>query len=358
MIEIFIFDVMKRAFIQILLLIAFFTGCHTFSKNNPDISNIHINLIVQRFEQDFFTIDTNHLDASIKIIEKKYPRFFQDFTKNILGIGIYQTNNSDQQKTIRSFIKSYQSIKDSTDRVFKDFILIQKEIEESFKYIKYYFPNYILPKKIISFIGPLDAYFQGSLDGYSDVLTQDAIAIGLQLHLGKNCSIYTSSIGQALYPSYISRRFESNYIAVNCIKNIIDDLYPDNITGKPLIDQMVDRGKRLYLLNRLLPNTADSLKIGYTQEQLKGCYEHESIIWSMFVQNDLLYTIEPNIIKNYIGNSPNTQALGNDAPGNIGLFVGLQIVNKYMQSNIRISLDSLLKTPNRTIFEQAHYKPK
>lgn len=340
-----------------ILFATFFYCCHSTDKKNPDISNIHINLTLQRFEQDFFSIDTNHIEATINIIQKKYPDFFKDFTNNILGIGLYQPNNIEQEKAIRSFITSYKSVKDSVDMVFADFAPIQKEIEEGFKYIKYYFPKYSLPKKIICFIGPLDAYFQGSLDGYSDVLTQDAIAIGLQLHLGKNCSLYTSSIGQALYPSYISRRFEPNYIVVNCIKNIIDDLYPDNTTGKPLIDQMIDRGKRLYLLNRLLPNTADSLKIGYTQEQLKGCYEHESIIWSMFVQNDLLYTIEPNIIKIYIGNSPNTQALGNDAPGNIGLFVGLEIVNKYMQSNT-ISLDSLLKTPNHTIFEQAHYKPK
>ena len=347
---------MKQKIAEFIVIILIFSSCHSPHNNIPDVSHIHINLQLQRFDQDFFAIDTNHIDNSITSLQKKYPSFFKDFTNNILGIGTYK-NDVVQNATIKNFIQSYTSVKTAVDKSFKDLQLIQKEIEESFKYIKYYFPNYTLPTKLITFIGPVDAYFQGSLDEYRDVFTQDAIAIGLQLHLGKEYSLYTSQIGQALYPSYISRRFEPAYITVNSIKNIIDDIDPDNTIGKPLIDQMVDKGKRLYILNRLLPETADSLKLGYTQTQLNDCYTHESMIWSLFVQNDLLYTIEPNIIKNYIGNSPNTQALGDASPGNIGLFVGWQIVNKYMQSN-NISLDSLLKMPNRTVFEQSHYKPK
>lgn len=347
---------MKQKIAELIVIILIFSSCYSPHNNIPDVAHIPINLQLQRFDQDFFAIDTNNIDNSITSLQKKYPSFFKDFTNNILGIETYK-NDAVQNAIIKNFIQSYTSVKTTVDKSFKDIQLIQKEIEKSFKYVKYYFPNYTLPTKLITFIGPLDAYFQGSLDGYGDVLTQDAIAIGLQLHLGKEHSLYTSQIGQALYPSYISRRFEPAYIAVNSIKNIIDDIDPDNTIGKPLIDQIVDKGKRLYILNRLLPETADSLKIGYTQTQLNDCYTHESMIWSLFVQNDLLYTIEPNIIKNYIGNSPNTQALGEGSPGNIGLFVGWQIVNKYMQSN-NISLDSLLKMPNRKVFEQSHYKPK
>ncbi len=347
---------MKYIYLYILLS-TLFVCCYSNNKKVPNVSHISIHLTVQHFEQDFFSIDTNHIVESIHTLHKKYPQFWKDFTENILGIDAYQPNNTEEEKAIRSFIKSYQSIKESTDKVFKDFNDIQKQIEESFKYIHYYFPTYSLPKKIITFIGPLDAFFHGTLDDYGDVLTQDAIAIGLQLHLGKVNMLYTSPQGQALYPAYISKRFEPAYIPVNCIKNIIDDLYPDKTSAKPLIDQIIDRGKRLYTLDQIMPYTPDSLKIGYTQTQLEGCYAHESLIWSMFLRSDVLYTIEPSIIKNYIGNSPNTSELGNDAPGNIGLFVGWQIVKKYMQGN-SITLDSLLKTDTRIIFEQSHYKPK
>ena len=52
---------------------------------------------------------------------------------------------------------------------------------------------------------------------------------------------------------YISRRFKPDYIPVNCAKNIIDDLYPDESKTSALIDQMVDKGKRLYVLDLLTP---------------------------------------------------------------------------------------------------------
>ena len=40
------------------------------------------------------------------------------------------------------------------------------------------------------------------------LLTTDAMAIGLQLYMGKNYSLYQTEAGQELYPAYISRRFE------------------------------------------------------------------------------------------------------------------------------------------------------
>ncbi len=33
---------------------------------------------------------------------------------------------------------------------------------------------------------------------------------------------------------------------------------------------MIEKGKRLYVLDKILPNTADTLKTGYTAAQLTG----------------------------------------------------------------------------------------
>jgi hypothetical protein len=204
----------------------------------------------------------------------------------------------------------------------------------------------------------MDAYFEGSLGGYGDVITHDALAVGLQLHMGRNFSLYMSEMGQSLYPSYISRRFTPEYIPVNCTKNIIDDLYPDQSTGKHLVIQMVEKGKRLYLLDKLMPFTHDSLKIGYTESQLKGCYNNEGLIWNYFLTNGLLYNNDPAMIKNYIGESPNTPEFGEGAPGNIGLFTGWQIVKKYMDKNETLSPDELMKTDSKKIFEESKYRPQ
>lgn len=97
--------------------------------------------------------------------------------------------------------------------------------------------------------------------------------------------------------------------------------------------------------------------IGYTKEQLKAVYEHEAAVWDLFVQNNFLQTIDNNIIKNYIGEGPKTQELGEASPGNIGSFSGWQIVKKYMDKNPGTTLPALMATDAETIFQQAKYKP-
>lgn len=347
---------MQKILFPVLLIFLFITSCSDDSA--PDVSHIKVNLEVERFEQDFFAIDTLNISSSFEQLAQKYPGFLKDFTVNILGLPVNETDEETAHAIIRRFINDYSAIKDSSDKLFgknPDFI---KEVEEGLKYVKYYFPEYPLPEKLISFIGPLDAFYMGSTGSYGDVLTPDGLAIGLQLHLGSDFSVYHSDFGLAMYPTYISRKFAPEYIAVNSMKNIIDDIFPDRSATMPLIEQMVEKGKRIYLLDKILPHTPDTLLIGYTDMQLKGCYSNEGLIWNFFVKNGLLFNTEEIIIKNYIGDSPSTQEFGEGAPGYIGLFVGWQIVKEYMKNTENATLISLMQTPPREVYEKSKYKPR
>jgi hypothetical protein len=347
---------MKKYFL-IVLTGLYLSACNSGVKA-PDVSGIRVDLATHRFEQDFFALDTHRLASSIQQLEAKYPGFTNDFIVNILGIPIVQESDTMAERLLKKFIKDYSPIKDTADKVFRDFENINKEVKKGLAYAKYYFPQYRLPTKLFTFIGPLDALFQASLGSYGDIITNDGLAVGLQLHLGKNYSVYHTEMGQQLYPDYISRRFEPAYIPVNCMKNVIDDLFPERVTDRPLIDQMIEKGKRLYILDKLLPFTADSLKIGYTQKQLEGCYENEANIWNLFLQNNFLYSIDPAVNKNYLQDGPKTEELGDASPGFIGLFVGWQIVKKYMDKHADLSLGELMGADSRKIFEEARYKPR
>jgi hypothetical protein len=59
----------------------------------------------------------------------------------------------------------------------------------------------------------------------------------------------------------------------------------------------------------------------------------KSMIWGFFLQNDLLYAIDPALTKDYMNDAPNTAVLGEASPGFIGQFVGWQIVKKWMDKN-------------------------
>lgn len=332
------------------------TACNNDIKS-PDVSNIRVTLDVQHFEQDFFAIDTLQISSDLSQLHQKYPTFLPDFIQHILGISFTgESNNSDS--AIKMFLRDYRFVKDTATQIFSNFTAIEKEVKEGLKYAKYYFPAYHAPEKLITYIGPLDAIFESSLGKTSDVITQDALAVGLQLHLGKDADLYQSSTAQSLFPQYVSRKFEPAYIAVNCMKNIIDDIFPPKTTDKTLLDLAVDKGKRLYLLDKLMPHTADTLKIGYTSAQLKGCYANEGLIWSFLVQNDLVYNSDPLRIQSYVEEGPVTQELGDGSPGYISLFIGWQIIKKYMEKYPETTLDQLLQLDAKQILQDSKYKPR
>ncbi|MBO9632938.1 MAG: hypothetical protein J7578_07440 [Chitinophagaceae bacterium] len=341
------------------LALLFATGLFACKdKNIPDVSDIRVNLTLQRFEKDFFAIDTLNLrPAVLQPLYEKYGSFTSGFVSQILGIMPSTDSSYRPELAIKSFLHDYAPIKDSTDKLFGDFSKYEKEVRKGLQFVKYYFPNYQLPTKLITFIGPMDASFEAALGKYGDVITQDALAVGLQLHLGSNFSIYHSEMGQQLYPAYISRRFAPEYISVNCIKNILDDIYPEKIKGLNLVEQMVEKGKRLYALEKVLPYTEDSLLTGYTSKQLKGCRDNEGTIWNFFLTNGLLYKNEPDLIKEYVTDGPFTQALGQGLPGFIGMWVGRQIIKKYLTKHGSVTLEQLLHTDPRKIFEESKYKP-
>ena len=332
-----------------------------FSCNNgdkaPDVSNIKVDITVKRFEKDFFSLDTTHIDAGLTALQNKYPAFFGDFLEKFLGISGEMVKNGEADNVIRSFYNSYKLLYDSSQAVFANFATQEKEIKKGLQYVKYYFPAYKIPAEVITFIAPMDASFKTSYGLQGDIINGAFLGTGLQLHMGKDFSFYQSEQGQELYPAYISNRFEPSTIAINCMKNIADDMFPEKLEERSLVQQMVEKGKRLYLLNKFLPAADEYKLIGYTQQQMKECYENEQKIWDMFTQNNFLQVIDENIIKNYIGESPKTQELGDASPGNIGAFAGWQIVKKYMNKNPKTTLAELMALDPDVLFAAAKYKP-
>ena len=318
-------------------------SCNSAQKT-PDITAIDVPLTTVRYEQSFFAIDTLRLDVSLQKLAGQEPLFTQDFLYNILA-----TTPQTALKDVPQFMSAYQSMFKQVSTQFASIKTEEAAIKEGLKYVKYYFPDYKLPTKLITFIGPINSF--------GNIITIDALAIGLQMYLGKNDPIYVSEEGQSLYPTYVSRRFEKSYMATNCMKNILDDMFPLQDAGAPLCEQMVEAGKRLHFLKQVQPNTPDSIVTGYTAAQLEGCYKSEKDIWSFFVQNNLLFQKDPSLIGDYMMDGPNTAVFGDASPGFIGQFVGYRIVEAWLQKNKAMSLDKVMRTPAKIIFEQAKYKP-
>ena len=345
---------MKKIFIPTFIFVLMIS-CND-RKDVPDVAGIKIDLAVQRFDEDFFSLDTNSIENGVSSLQAKYPDFTPLFLENILGVT--------DATGIKTYYRLYKPVFDSSQKLYKDFIPVKKQIEQGLRYIKYYFPGYKLPAVIRTVAGPMnsmqDFAVMGNGDYTPDFLGNDFIGISLQFYLGENFSLYNSEYFiNNVAPLYRSRRFSKEYITADVMKIITEDIFPDKSSGKPLVEQMIEKGKQWWMLDKFLPEAHDSVKTGYTNQQLKWCKENEGLIWSWIAKNEDINTINPTTIQIYIGEAPFTQGFSQElSPGNIGQWIGWQIVKKFAADNPKMKPEEIMRTDARKILEEAKYKPK
>ncbi|MEO6313366.1 MAG: hypothetical protein ABIU63_17205 [Chitinophagaceae bacterium] len=332
----------------IVTLVAFIALTSCGNNHTPDVSNIKVDVAVARFDKDFFSADTSHLEQQLDGLQKKYPYFFTDFIQHIVLSGSTDTVSA-IPVLIHSYMRNCRPLYDSAQLQFSSLGNLDGELKKGFQYVKHYYPSYKVPALVT---------YVGLIGDPSVALTPDAMAIGLQMYLGKNFSAYNTLEAIDKFPQYISRRFDRAYIAVNCFQNIALDIYPDKPQGQALIEQIIEKGKQWWLLDKFVPAAADSLKTGFTQSQLDWCKKNEGLVWNYIIQNNDVYTTEPTIIQNFIGEAPKTDGMPDASPGNIGQWIGWQIVQKFAADNTGLTVQQVLQTDAKKIFETAKYKPR
>ena len=343
-------------FASLCLLVLVLAAC-TSSESHPDVSNNPAEIVVRRFDKSLAMADTGNMPAMMQMLDQEFPGFFQGFMANVLGI---DAANPEAERALKAFQSSYKPIFEEAGQVWqKDSAAFLQQLKLAIQLAQYYFPQNPLPRpfEVITFVGPMDAYEPFPIGDYGDVSTKDGAGLALQFYLGKHSGIYETGMESGVMYDYQVDRFEPRMMAVNTVKNMVLALFPYNANGDVLVNEMIEKGKRLYLVKLLMPNTPDSLQFGYTAKQWEGCVENESLIWNYFVKADLLYSKEPAINQMYIHDGPMTQELGEGAPGYIGLFVGRRIVEAYMEKHPNTKAETLMAIPASKMLQEAGYKP-
>ncbi|RYE14983.1 MAG: gliding motility lipoprotein GldB, partial [Sphingobacteriales bacterium] len=225
-----------------------------------------------------------------------------------------------------------------------------EELTEAFKYIKYYYPKKQLPKIYAYFSG-----FQAQTsigDGY--------FAIGLDMFLGANSKFYPALV--QTFPHYVSRRFTPDNIVPRVIEGMArEDMFPEDEKDKTLLAKMVYNGKIMYFMDKVLPDVPDSVKVGYTTEQMKWCNDYKADIWGYFLEENLLYNADYLQIQKYLSEAPFTPGLGekNESAPKLAVWTGWQIVRQYMDKHPEVTLPQLMADRDaQKILNESKYRAK
>ena len=349
-----------RSFFRILIVLSIGVLMYSCSDSNSwkkvDVSQIKADFIISRFDQDFYALDTNHLDEGESRLKAKYGSFYQDYITGIMNFGQpasrFDTVKHDPREDMIHFLSnaSDRGLYDTVQKDYRDMSDLQAQLSEGFKHFRYYFPEKAAVKKVYTFISE----FHNGAITYSD----SVIGIGLDMYLGENYIYY----GSVDFPQFMRRKLCRRYIVPN-VMEVMYNLHFDKAAYNaelPLIEAMINEGKRYYYLECMMPDAPDSIIMGYTPKQEEWCRNSERSIWQYFNEQDLLYKVNYMDQKRYTSDGPTTTGMPPESPPKVGSWVGWQIVRKFMKnSGGKVTLPQLLdKYSAKQIFTMANYKPK
>ena len=310
----------------------------------PDISNINVDVNIIRFDSLLFANNVDSINNWLPEYLDKYPEFIDIYSKGIIPIG--STGSRDFNNKLKEFISYTQGfeIDKAVSKRFSDFNNIKDDIIESLKYYKYYYPNEQIP----------DVYTFISGFNQSVIVGNSLIGIGLDKYLGVNSEYYTDMN----IPRYVRYRAEKRFVPIDIIRALAYNKndFPD--VEQNLLNNIIYEGKIMYFIDKMFPDVADSTKIGYTAKQIDWCNRNEKEVWTWLINNEKLFTTEYKEVRNFIGEAPFTVELSKESPGRIGVWVGWQIIKKYMDENPNITLDQLMKNNDfQLILNNSKYNP-
>jgi len=327
------------AFISVFLLILVLSAClPDKGKNIPDVSNIEVEVNIKRFDKDLFKIDTLNLSASKAALAREYDPFMDEiYMKRILPA-------LQDSMVLSAFLSSttIQKLQDTCYQVFGELTEEKASLEEAFRFYKHYFPDAEIPE-VITFISE---YTLG-------VFTYEGmVGIGLDFFLGKDHELY-----RGLFPDYINQTMNKDHIVAKAVEAVTNDMVGEP-QGEKLLDIMVNNGKILYIMDRLLPHEPDSVKLGYTAAQTQWCNDNELQMWAHFLDEELLYKTQLRDIRKLVEPSPHSPGMPPEAPGRTANWVGWQIVKSYMKRFPDTTLQQLIDLKDaQKIMAKGKYKP-
>lgn len=320
---------MKNRFFLVLSLSVVFFGCNNADKIAEEIAKINVDLEISRFDREF----AQAKPEEIPNLKKAYPYLFPEQYPDSLWV-------AKLSDTIQVEILS---------EVGKEFDNFEKEKEDLnllFKHIKFYFPQYKVPK-VITVINDVD--YQNRI-----ILADSLLFIQLDSYLGADHKFYQGR------QKYIGDRLDRNFMVSDVATAFANKVVP-RTRERSFLSKIVYFGKVLYLKDKLMPFGTDAQKMGYSQEQFDWAEANEEPIWRNFIEQEHLYSTDNKLDLRFLDPAPfskfGLELIDNESPGRIGRYVGWQIVRAFMDNN-EVNLQQLFDLPAAEIFKKSNYKPK
>lgn len=346
-----------KGYVIFLILFCFaLNACQNSNRDPvPDISNISVNLKWIRFEKELFSLDTMNLKNELFKLIQKYPEFCRLYFTQIVPM----TNQIDSLSPeftdgLRTFLNepSTRALYQKTTAVFKNDEDLIKALKRSTQLMKYYFPN---EKEPVFY--SLISNFNYANFIFIDNNNTNGIGISLDYFLGSEMDYKKLDPKNPVFSDYLTRCFNKDHLLKKTWESYISDKLTEPQSGQ-FIDYIIHRGKKLYILQKLVPEIEDTVLFEYSPKQLDWCNKNRLEIWSYFLSGSMLYSTEFLKFNKFINPSPDSPGMPADAPGQTGSYIGYYLVQAYMSKHPKMTLSDLIGQQNaQLILKESRFKP-
>ncbi len=320
------------------------SGCSSDRFSNIETQKVDLKIV--RFEKELFNLNIYSFFDSIDFLHTKYADFMSLFGNKIIEIG--DPSQAWFKSALHSFVtdQAVYNINNRVAEVFPELNALEYELSDAFGKWSTVFPNKPIPV--------IYTYVSGF--NQSIVTTENILGISLEKYLGTEEELYNQvypplpnyqrySMTPEKMPSDIIRAWATTEIEYSPEQN-------------NLLSQMIYNGQIMYLTNKLLPSTHDTLLWGFTPKQLKFCINNEKQMWTYLIEQKLLFSTDNFKIGQFINESPFTKDFTNESPGRAAVWIGFRIVEKYAKKMKDLELSHIVTEKNyQKILTQSRYRP-
>ena len=327
-----------------LLATVVLCGCGNKYQYIPkDIEPVAVEIV--RFDSALLAVQTDSAMQDVAQLYADYEEFIPLYVEGVLRLPMEDTAYFSEQlanflvDTTMGFAQTNALAKER----FANVDSIQNALNIAFSRLHYLYPDWVIPTVYLFVSG-----FNSSVVYYDNML-----GVGVDMYLGSDYPYYNQVVydyqKSTMEKEYVVRDVMSMYLAYNIAYNS---------KYNRLLEQMIFRGKQLFLLSQLLPDAPAWQVIGYTPEQWAWCEHYERAIWNRIMEKRDLFKTESSVLSSYMNEGPFTAEVTQDSPGRLGLWVGWRIVDSYMRHNEEVSIHDLINEGDaQKILEQSFYKP-
>lgn len=354
----------------LLLLLFLLFSCQDDQAELPDLSTEPLpSFELVRFEQALFQADTNNLAPAIDQLVREYPAFSDIFFRFVIPLKRGDFDEAEQLLVLKAFLRYplIQEIFNRSQQLYADMSTVGLDLDsrrsmpsgnsndwpalaQALQLYQYYLPQTQLPDTVTTFVSQFE--YAGFL--YSD----NDLAIGLDLFLGPDFNYRQVSVEETIFSDYLTRTYNSDHLVASAIRLLMEEDIPIPVAGR-LIDHMVANGKRIYLLDKVLPTISDTVISRMAPEDLAWCQDNEAQVYAYLAREELLYSTDLREIRRYVDPAPTSRGMPEESPGEAANYVGWQMVKAYMERNPDTSIPELIALEDgQQLLSRSAYKPR